>query len=95
LYTNTAQDTLFGYEPGGLVGRHITTVHNKSRGEGDDLFDQAMEELGRGGEWRGEFLAKRKNSTTFNCVCQAVNMPMSERTYRVFLLASAGTRPAA
>ncbi len=94
LYTNSAQDMLFGYEPGGLVGRHITSVHHRPRAEADELFDHAMEELGRGGEWRGEFLARRKNSTTFNCVCQAVNMQMSTKTYKVFLLASAGAQPA-
>jgi PAS domain S-box-containing protein len=96
LYTNAAQDMLFGYEPGGLVGRHVTSTHHAARGEGDELFDQAMEGLRSQGEWRGDFVAKRKNSTTFNCVTQAVTMEMSGKMYRLFLMASgAATQPAA
>lgn len=93
VYTNSAQDALYGYEPGGMVGRHVTAAHNVPRGEGDDLFDQAMEELKSQGSWRGDFVAKRKNSTTFNCVSQAVTMEMSGKTYRLFLMAS-GAPPA-
>ncbi len=95
IYTNAAQDALFGYEPGGMVGRHVTAAHNIPRGEGDDLFDQAMEELKSQGSWRGDFVAKRKNSTTFNCVSQAVPMEMSGKMYRLFLMASGGTPPPA
>ncbi len=94
IYTNAAQDALFGYEPGGMVGRHVTAAHNAPRGEGDDLFDQAMEELKSQGSWRGDFVAKRKNSTTFNCVSQAVTMEMSGKMYRLFLMASGAAPPA-
>jgi len=88
LYTNPAQDKLFGYDPGGMVGRHLTAAHHSPRGEGDDFFDQAMAELSRQGEWRGDFPARRKNTTTFACVSQAVNMEMGGKVYRLFLMAS-------
>ena len=93
LYTNSAQDTLFGYEPGGLVGRHITSVHHNPRGVGDDLFDGAMEDLRSQGSWRGDFVAKRKNSTTFNCASQAVSIEMSGKSYRLFLMAGVASPP--
>lgn len=93
LYTNSAQDSLFGYEPGGLVGRHITSVHQTPRGEGDDLFDGAMEDLRSQGSWRGDFVAKRKNTTTFSCMSQAVSMEMSGKSYRLFLMAGGANPP--
>jgi PAS domain S-box-containing protein len=95
LYTNSAQDSLFGYEPGGLVGRHITSVHHNPRGGGDDLFDGAMEDLRSQGSWRGDFVAKRKNSTTFNCASQAISMEMSGKSYRLFLMAGVASPPEA
>ena len=94
LYTNAAQDSLFGYEPGGLVGRHITSLHGNPRGEGDELFDSAMADLRSQGAWRGNFLARRKNSTTFNCLSQAVPVDMSGKSYRLFLMASSAAEPA-
>ena len=90
LYTNPTQDALFGYEPGGLVGRHITSLHSTPRGEGDDVFDRAMEDLRGQGSWQGDFVARRKNSTTFKCVSQAVPLDMSGKPYRLFLMASGG-----
>lgn len=95
IYTNAALDSLFGYEPGGMIGRHITAAHNTVRGEGDDLFDRAMEDLARAGEWRGDFLAKRKNTTTFPCASQAVPMELSGKMYRLFLMAAGAPSAAA
>ena len=94
IYTNPAQDALFGYEPGGMVGRHVTAAHNAPRGEGDDLFDRAMEDLASQGTWGGSFVAKRKNTTTFNCTSQAATMEMSGKMYRLFLMASGAEPPA-
>jgi len=94
LYTNAAQDSLFGYEPGGLVGRHVTSLHSNPRGEGDEVFDGAMAELRSQGAWRGNFVARRKNLTTFNCLSQAVPVDMSGKSYRLFLMASGASEAA-
>lgn len=94
LYTNPTQDTLFGYEPGGMVGRHVTSLHSSPRGEGDDVFDRAVEDLRSQGSWRGDFVARRKNMTTFKCLSQAVPVDMSGKSYRLFLMASAANPPA-
>jgi hypothetical protein len=59
-----------------------------------DIFDRAMDDLRTAGEWRGDFRAKRKNSTTFGCLAQAVSMDLSGKPHRLFLMA-AGAEPAA
>ncbi len=88
FFTNAAQDSLFGYEPGGMIGRHLTVLHNVPRAEGDDFFDEAMRQLAERGEWRGEFPGRKKNGTSFTCVSQAVTMELSGKSYRVFLTGS-------
>jgi len=90
FFTNPAQDSLFGYEPGGLVGRHISALHNAPRGEGNDPFNQAMQDLSQRGEWRGEFRGRKRNGTSFDCLSQAVTMDLAGKPYRVLLLASQG-----
>ncbi len=95
FFTNPAQDRLFDYQPAELVGRHLATLHITRRGEGEALFAQALQELAERGEWRGDFLARRKNSTTFKCICQAINMELAGKFYRVFLMATTEPQPAA
>lgn len=86
--TNPAQDNLFSYPQGGLMGRHVTVLHNSPRGEGEELFEKAMQELGQRGQWRGEFPARTKDGKNFNCLCQAATMDLAGKPHRVFLLAS-------
>ena len=93
LYTNAAQDLLFGYEPGGIVGRHITALRKPASSGDIEIFDRAMDELRSEGSWRGDFVAKRKNTTSFNCVAQAVCIDLSGKPHRMFLMASAANSP--
>jgi PAS domain S-box-containing protein len=93
LYTNSAQDLLFGYEPGGIVGRHITALRKPASTADIEIFDRAMDELRSEGSWRGDFVAQRKNTTSFNCVAQAVCIDLSGKPHRMFLMAS-GANPA-
>ncbi len=94
LYTNAVQDSLFGYEPGGMIGHHIASLRSPSRGEDIDVFDRAMDDLRSSGSWRGDFVGKRKNTTTFNCVAQAISMDLSGKPHRMFLMASGPDSPA-
>jgi PAS domain S-box-containing protein len=94
LYTNAAQDSLFGYEAGGMIGHSIASLRNPSRSEGSDVFDRAMDALRSEGSWRGDFIGRRKDMTTFHCVAQAVSMDLAGKPHRLFLMAG-GPEPAA
>src|SRR5688572_18366796 len=54
VYTNPAEDRMFGYDPGELVGGALT-----------GLTADVPEELQRTGEWEGERLNHRKDGTPF------------------------------
>ena len=59
VYTNPAEDHMFGYEPGELVGRHVS-VQNAY-----PLVSQVMADLKANGFWRGEWHNRRKDGTAF------------------------------
>ncbi|MBZ5514418.1 MAG: CHASE3 domain-containing protein [Acidobacteriia bacterium] len=84
FYTNSSADALFGYEPGGLVGRHITALHS-SREEGTQFFDDIVACLGLKGTWAGEFAGRKKNGAGFTCLAHASNMNVPGKTYRMFI----------
>lgn len=84
FYANPAADVLFGYEPGGLVGRHVTVLH-KSREEGTRLFEDVLERMSARGTWVGEFSSLRKNGGSFTCQARASNLDVPGKLYRIFL----------
>ena len=94
FYANPAADALFGYEPGGLVGRHVTVVHT-SREEGTQFFEEALECVSVRGARTGEFASRKKNGGAFTCLAHASNMDVPGKVYRIFLYEDAAERPGA
>jgi len=92
FYANPAADTLFGYEPGGLVGRHVTALH-PSREEGTRFFEEALECVSVRGTWTGEFASRTKTGGAFTCLAHASNMDVPGKVYRIFLYEDAAERP--
>jgi PAS domain S-box-containing protein len=92
FYTNPAADALFGYEPGGLVGRHVTTLHS-SREEGTQFFEEVLERVSVRGTWAGEFASRKKNGAAFTSFAHASNMDVPGKVYRIFLYEDASERP--
>ena len=92
FYTNPAVDALFGYEPGGLVGRHVTALHT-SREEGTQFFEEVLERVSARGTWTGEFASRKKNGGTFTCLAHASSMDVPGKVYRIFLYEDASERP--
>ena len=92
FYTNPAADAVFGYEAGGLVGRHVTSLHT-SREEGTRFFEEVLESVSIRGTWAGEFASRKKNGDTFTCFAHASNMDVPGKVYRIFLYEDASERP--
>jgi PAS domain S-box-containing protein len=65
LYTNPAEDLIFGYEPGELVGRHVSVQNAYAPEENARIVAEVIDTLKRDGVWMGEWSNRRKDGTPF------------------------------
>ena len=65
VYTNPAEDRMFGYERGGLVGKHVTALNALPDEENARVVASVIEELKARGSWVGEWWNKRADGSTF------------------------------
>jgi PAS domain S-box-containing protein len=65
LYTNPAEDRMFGYAPGELVGRHVSVQNAYPPEENQRRVAEVIERLRRDGEWVGEWENVRRDGTPF------------------------------
>jgi PAS domain S-box-containing protein len=65
VYTNPAEDRMFGYGPGELVGQHVSVQNAYPPEQNARLVDEVIAELKRSGHWRGEWLNRRKDGSAF------------------------------
>jgi PAS domain S-box-containing protein len=65
IYTNPAEDAMFGYEPGELHGQHVTVQNAYPPEENARRVSAVIETLKRDGLWVGEWLNRRKDGTAF------------------------------
>lgn len=69
VYTNAKFDTMFGYENGELLGKHVSVVNAPGEDMSPrDMAEEIMKALNEKGEWRGEVKNIRKDGTTFWCL---------------------------
>ena len=64
-YTNAAEDHLFGYEPGELIGQHVSIQNAYAPEENERVVAAVIEELQTSGAWQGEWLNRRKDGSVF------------------------------
>ncbi|TNC70902.1 PAS domain S-box protein [Rubellimicrobium roseum] len=65
LYTNPAQDALFGYASGELLGRHVSVLNAYPAEENARIVAEVMAELRRTGAWQGDWRNRRKDGSEF------------------------------
>ncbi|HEU5174296.1 MAG TPA: ATP-binding protein [Gemmatimonadaceae bacterium] len=83
VYTNPAEDHMFGYEPGALVGRHVTVQFALTPEESARLFAAVIEQLRAGGQWEGDLERARSDGSRFIAHARVSALEMSGRTYWV------------
>ncbi len=83
LYTNPAEDAIFGYEPGELTGRHVSVQNAYPEEENRAIVQNIIEQLQTKGFWSGEFQNIKKDGTPFITHARITALDMSGRTYWV------------
>ncbi|HKO15250.1 MAG TPA: ATP-binding protein, partial [Gemmatimonadaceae bacterium] len=65
IYTNAAEDEMFGYAPGELTGQHVTVQNTYPPEENARIVGEVIEQLRTSGSWEGDWENVRKDGTHF------------------------------
>jgi PAS domain S-box-containing protein len=65
IYTNPAEDRMFGYQPGELIGKNILVKHRRSTEDKTTLMQEVQAQLNEKGEWHGQLHNSKKDGTLF------------------------------
>src|SRR5262249_53420391 len=82
-YTNPAEDAMFGYARGELLGQPVTVLHDYSPEENRQMTQEVMAQLRQRGSWAGEFRNRKKDGTAFTTSARITTLEMAGKPYRV------------
>lgn len=82
-YTNPAEDSMFGYEPGELVGQHVSAQNTYPPEENLRIVNEVIEQLKARGYWEGEFSNRKKDGTPFTTFARITSIEVEGRPYWV------------
>ncbi|MDO8464401.1 MAG: EAL domain-containing protein [Gallionella sp.] len=72
VFTNPQFERMFGYEPGGLLGKHVSIVNAPGEKSPEVVATTIINELERAGMWNGEVQNIRQDGTAFWCHANVV-----------------------
>ncbi len=64
VYTNRAEDRIFGYGTGELKGQHLECLMTESGESGQTSVSEVIQEVMTLGQWSGQFVNQRKDGET-------------------------------
>jgi len=67
VYTNPQFETLFGYDPGELIGQHVSILNVSDQANVGETAKAISEDLLLNGTWDGEIQNVKKDGRTFWC----------------------------
>ncbi|HYE13524.1 MAG TPA: PAS domain S-box protein, partial [Pyrinomonadaceae bacterium] len=83
IYTNPAEDEMFGYARGELVGQHVTVQNTYPPDENERIVREVIEQLKKRGVWSGEWSNRRKDGTPFTTFARITALEISGRKHWV------------
>jgi PAS domain S-box-containing protein len=83
LYTNRAEDRLFGYEPGELIGQHVSIRHTYPPDENRRVVADIVQQLHTRGVWQGEFSNVKKDGAPFTTLAHITALESDGQRYWV------------
>ncbi len=92
VYTNPAEDRMFGYAPGELLGQNLQLLNASPSNERGRTFDAVIEELRAVGEWSGQCENVRKDGTRFVTQAHITALEYDGRKHWVCVQADATER---
>jgi diguanylate cyclase (GGDEF)-like protein/PAS domain S-box-containing protein len=67
VFANPRFESMFGYEAGELIGKHVNIVNAPGEQTAKEKADGIISELNATGGWQGEVENIKKNGTVFSC----------------------------
>jgi PAS domain S-box-containing protein len=83
IYTNPAEDRIFGYERGELIGQNVTVLNIYAPEENARRVAEVIEDLKNRSAWFGEFENKKKDGTRFTTFAKITLLNTGYRKYFV------------
>ncbi|WP_205479510.1 PAS domain S-box protein [Sphingomonas arenae] len=80
-YTNPAEDRLFGYDGGELLGQHVSVQNAYPDAENQQRVAEVIEELKAQGFWEGEWFNRRRDGSTFVSSSRITAVEVEGRRY--------------
>lgn len=81
IYTNSAEDEMFGYKRGELIGRHVTVQNTYSPDENQKIVSDVIEQLKKHGVWQGEFNNRKKDGSPFITSAKITALELDHKKY--------------
>lgn len=72
VYTNPKFEEMFGYDPGGMIGRHASMLNYPNEKNPEETAREILDILDKDGIWQGEIQNIRKDGTPFWCYASVV-----------------------
>jgi PAS domain S-box-containing protein len=79
FYTNPAEDRMFGYERGGLVGLHVSRQNDYPPEESARRVGEVVAHVKAGGSWTGEWRKRRKDGSAFTTQARVTRLEIGGR----------------
>jgi PAS domain S-box-containing protein len=83
VYTNPAEDRMFGYERGELIGQHVSIQNTYPAEDNQRIVADVIRRLKTEGDWSGEFSNRRKDGSQFRTYARITALEMGSKRYFV------------